>query len=280
MFNKDSYYNSMIASRANTKHLWHSYDVPHNYLEVNSKGPNIYPRNCKEIVYAFNNYGFRSDEFDLNSDLSILFTGCSYTEGVGLPVNSIWSNILLNRLRVVTGKNIPQWNLALSGAGLDSIANGLYWYSLKFKKKLDYIVILFPAFSRREFCYDTKDIKIWQHPKCPGINEGDVVDRLFADSAFIRYQSIKNLALIDAVSKNLNAKVIYSVWQGHETYTDHEDSIIQENFPNFQYIKYPNWKYNSDFARDSEHPGPSMHEKISEAFFEGYFKKQLYELSK
>lgn len=276
MFNKDFYYNSDVANRANTEHKWHAYDTPENYLEVNSKGHNIYTIDSNDISYAFNNHGFRSDEFDSHSDVSILFTGCSYTEGVGLPVNKIWTTGLLNKLKVRTGKTIPHWNLALAGAGLDSIANGLYWHSVNFKRKLDYIVILFPAFARREYCYNTKDIKTWFHPDSPGLSaDSNIVDRLFIDSEFIEYQSIKNLALIDAVSKSLNAKVIYSMWTFQGAAVEHEVKIIQENFPNFQYIKYPDSKYDINWARDSMHPGPDMHEKISEVFFDNYFKKEI-----
>jgi len=276
MFNKDFYYNNEIANRANTESNWHAYDTPENYLEVNSKGSNTYLKDCNDICYTFNNHGFRSDEFDSHSDIPILFTGCSYTEGVGLPVNKIWSTRLLNKLKVRTGKTIPHWNLALAGAGLDSIANGLYWHSVKFKRKLDYIVILFPAFTRREYCYNTKEIKTWFHPGSPGLSsDSNIVDKLFIDREFIEYQSIKNLALIDAVSKSLNAKVIYSVWSFLGVAAKREIDIIQENFTNFQYIKYPDLEYDIDFARDSVHPGPSMHEKISEVFFEEYFKKEI-----
>jgi len=273
MFNKDSYYNSIISNRANTELSWHAYDLERNYLEVNSKGPNIYPKDCDEIRYKFNNYGFRSDDFDIDSDVSILFTGCSYTEGIGLPANKMWTNRLLSRLKAKTGKTIPHYNLALAGAGLDSIANGLYWYSTKFKKHLDYIVILFPPFSRREYCYNTKDIKTWFHPESPGLSaDSKVVDELFIDIEFIKYQSIKNLALIDSISKSLNAKVIYSMWDFPGIDTEYEVNIIQQNFPDFEYIKYPDLKYDIDFARDSTHPGPTMHEKISELFFNEYFK--------
>jgi len=281
MFNKDSYYNSIITNRANAEFAWHAYDLEHNYVEVNSKGTNIYPKDCKDIRYTFNDCGFRSDNFNMHSDIPILFTGCSYTEGIGLPVNKIWTNRLLDKLKEKTGKTIPHWNLALAGAGLDSIANGLYWYSLKFKKHLDYIVILFPPFARREYCYNTADIKTWFHPGSPGLsNDSKIVDALFMDIEFIKYQSIKNLALIDSVSKSLNAKVVYSMWDFPGTATEYEVGIIQENFSDFQYIKYPNLNFDIDFARDSTHPGPSMHNKISEVFFDEYFKKQLQELSK
>lgn len=274
--NKDSYYNRLIANRANTELAWHAYDIPTNYLEVNSKGANIYPKECKELSYAFNNHGFRSDNFEEHSEFPILFTGCSYTEGIGLPLNKVWNNRLLYKIKSATGKNIPFWNLALAGAGLDSIANGLYWHSIKFKRKLNYIVILFPPFARREYTYNTKGIKTWFHPQSPGLeDDSKVVDKLFMDLEFIKYQSIKNLMSIDAVSKSLNAKVVYSMWDFLGTSMATEVKIIQENFPDFQYIKYPDLKYDIDFARDSAHPGPSMHEKISQVFWDEYFKELI-----
>jgi hypothetical protein len=123
---------------------------------------------------------------------------------------------------------------------------------------------------------NTKEIKTWFHPESPGLSaDSNIVDKLFIDKEFIEYQSIKNLALIDAVSKSLNAKVIYSVWSFLGAAVEREIDIIQENFTNFQYIKYPDLKYDTDYARDSMHPGPAMHEKISEVFFEEYFKKEI-----
>lgn len=277
---KDFHYNKVVASRANTELSWHAYDTSYNYLEVTSKGPNLYTRDCTEISYKFNNDGFRSDNFDEHSDLPILFTGCSYTEGVGLPLDKVWAKRLIDKIKLKTNKQIPFWNLALAGTGLDAIANGLYWHSLKFKKKLEYIVILFPPFARREYCYDTNDIKTWFHPNSPGLDaDSKIVDALFMDIEFIKYQSIKNLMLIDSIAKSLNAKVVYSMWDFLGTAMAEEVKVIQQNFPDFEYVKYPDLQYDIDWARDSTHPGPTMHEKISEAFWEECLKN-IEEISK
>ena len=276
LINDNSYYNKLISNRANKILDWHAYDQPNNYLEVNSKGINLYPKQCNEISYEFNNHGFRSDNFENHADIPILFTGCSYTEGVGLPLNKVWAKRLANKLADETGKTIPFWNLALAGAGLDSIANGLYWHSINFKKQLDYIIILFPPFTRREYTYKTADIKTWFHPGSPGLeDDSKIVDSLFIDLEFIKYQSIKNLMLIDSVAKSLNAQVVYSMWDFLGTSTTNEVKIIQENVPHFHYVKYPDLKYDIDLARDSTHPGPSIHEKIRDVFWNEYLKERF-----
>jgi hypothetical protein len=41
-----------------------------------------------EIEYSFNNYGFRSEEFDTTP--SILYLGCSFTVGIGLRIEHTW----------------------------------------------------------------------------------------------------------------------------------------------------------------------------------------------
>lgn len=66
-----------------------------------------------EIQYRFNSHGFRSCEFDRAT--SVLCLGCSFTMGIGLPLEQTWPWILQQK----TG--IKCWNLGLGGVGLDTI---------------------------------------------------------------------------------------------------------------------------------------------------------------
>jgi hypothetical protein len=257
-FNKDSFFYKMVARRANTIRSWDCVDSLKNYLEVNSNGPNLYSKDS--FNYSFNNHGFRCDNFENHSDIPILFSGCSYTEGTGLPVEQIWTNQLLDKIKLKTGKNISYWNLAICGSGLDAISSSLYWYSIKIKKPIKYIIILFPPFSRRQFMFMDNSIKYWFHPGASRTESySKDVDTLFSDLYFIKYETLKNLMLIDSVAKNLNSKIIYSTRTSPGS--DEEVAFIQENFPHFSYIKYPDLKYQTDLARDSSHYGPSVHKK-------------------
>ncbi len=66
----------------------------------------------KGIVYNYNNWGFRSREF--NSPGGIMFLGCSHVTGVGLPEQDTFAHIV--------GKNIglQVYNMGISGGSNDS----------------------------------------------------------------------------------------------------------------------------------------------------------------
>ena len=65
--------------------------------------------NC--ITYIFNHQGFRCDEFDDRP--AGLALGCSFTEGVGIPVDDTWPAVLSDLI----GQHI--WNLGIGGSAMD-----------------------------------------------------------------------------------------------------------------------------------------------------------------
>lgn len=68
----------------------------------------------RQIEYRYNNLGFRSD-VDFTPDLKGVVTlGCSFTEGIGLPLELTWGAKIANYL------NLPHINLGSSGTGLDT----------------------------------------------------------------------------------------------------------------------------------------------------------------
>ena len=64
------------------------------------------------FTYEFNSHGFRCKEFTGNP--SIMFLGCSFTMGMGLPVNLIWPELLSRRL------NLQCVNLGIAGSSADT----------------------------------------------------------------------------------------------------------------------------------------------------------------
>ena len=278
-FNKDSYFIERIANRANSTTLWDAVDTPEFYKPTTKFGKNLFSKS--DITYKFNNYGFRSDDFDEKSDIPILFVGCSYTEGTGLPIDAVWTTQLLDKIKIKTGKTVPHWNLAGAGAGFDDISVALYWHKIKFKQPIKYIVGLFPSFNRRGYYYQNDQYKYWFHPGDYSTDH-DVTDNLFIDEYFIKFQTLKNLMLIDSVAKSHGAEIIYSIWEALGSDSTAPGSIyvkerefIQNNFPNFHYIPYPDLSNNIDYARDGKHPGPHLNKKISEEFWNNYFSKNI-----
>ena len=166
----------VLSSRRNTTQLWQTPDSLEQYKETTKFGKNLYKPG--DFTYSFNEYGFRCDSFNLNSDISIVFAGCSNTEGVGLPLEEVWAYKLLEKIRKHTNKTIPYWNIGFGGAGLDTIAANLY----EFNKlhKIDYIFLYLPGTDRREYMSDLKYRKMWSSSFSDN-TKNSIINDIFSD---------------------------------------------------------------------------------------------------
>jgi len=92
----------------------------------------------RTIEYTFNSKGFRCNEFS-NYD-SIIFLGCSYTIGIGLPIANTFSYIVADKI------SLQNFNLGLAGgSNSSSFRLGYYWIP-KIKPK---IVVQLSTFNER-----------------------------------------------------------------------------------------------------------------------------------
>lgn len=94
-----------------------------------------------EITYCYNSHGFRSSEFK-HGPCGIAL-GCSFTEGVGLPVDTTWPYLLSARL------GIPVWNLGVGGASIDTVFRIFEYYVQMLSPK--FVCVLMPPPMRFEF---------------------------------------------------------------------------------------------------------------------------------
>ena len=93
------------------------------------------------ISYNYNYQGFRSEEFD-DRPCGLAF-GCSFTEGIGLPLEAAWPSLLSEKL------NLKVWNLGQGGAALDTIFRLLDHYVDVFNPK--FVAVCKPPQSRYEY---------------------------------------------------------------------------------------------------------------------------------
>lgn len=108
-----------------------------------------------ELTYKLNNYTYRSDDFNVHQQQKdIVYSGCSFTFGVGVPYKSIWAYMLNESLNQ---NNF--YNLGISGGSYESIIFDIYTYIKKFGKPKAFIV-LFPPPVRLMFMQESKNIKI------------------------------------------------------------------------------------------------------------------------
>lgn len=102
------------------------------------------------ITYSYNSRGFRSREFD-NTPSGIAL-GCSFTEGVGIPVESTWPSQLSNLLDT----NI--WNLGVGSSSADTAFNLLEHYINELN--VQFVLLCAPPMDRFEFFRYEEPIRI------------------------------------------------------------------------------------------------------------------------
>jgi hypothetical protein len=101
-----------------------------------------------QVEYLYNSDRFRCDEFtnEHNNKKHILFAGCSETEGVGSPLDTVWSKIIYNSLSQNNDLS-GYFSLGKSGWGWQKIINNFLIYSKKYGYP-EYLIVLLPRVSR------------------------------------------------------------------------------------------------------------------------------------
>jgi hypothetical protein len=139
---------------SNQKIYFNSIDSEELYQQNKiEKGPNWYYYD-NEIEYKFNSWGYRSKEFDLLGRDYLLTFGCSYTEGVGLHYEDMWSTKLAKVL------DLDIFNLGSGGTGLDfQMYNTILFfnYVLKLNKLPKLVVYQWPEKHRTVYAFKSKD---------------------------------------------------------------------------------------------------------------------------
>jgi hypothetical protein len=106
------------------------------------------------ITYKINSHGFRCDEFEPGDYLVTL--GCSYTAGIGLPVDVLWPTLVGKEL----GLRVA--NLAWGGYSADTCFRLATYWIPKLAPKL--VVMLSPPSARIEILFDNASRFEYQPP--------------------------------------------------------------------------------------------------------------------
>lgn len=97
--------------------------------------------------YRLNSYGYRGPEFNSNTDL--LFAGCSFTYGTGIPEDGIWGSLIAQQM------NMSYNNISSSGASIDWIVRQLFAYFKKYGNPKT-LLCLFPNPTKIFFASDSE----------------------------------------------------------------------------------------------------------------------------
>ena len=180
------------------------------------------------IVYKFNSYGYRTKEFELNSDKkSILCLGCSFTYGTGVNYEDSWPSHIETQF-----SEYNVYNLGIPGSSGDTITRLLT--NIEDLLKPVMVLILWPEIQRYEIYYKNKIIDVSSKDK------NAYTPTTLIDSHFEALKQ-KNQAIINLLKNKFN----YQIFE-HET-------------KNLQQIT------GVDTARDT-HPGPLSQKIIAQIF--------------
>jgi hypothetical protein len=257
-----------------------------------------YVKNIKDdILYTLNKQYFRSDSFEKfnNENINILYAGCSFTFGMGIPDDFLWTNLLTNKIQETTDKKVDPYNIGFRGFSNYLIIKNIMSFIRNYGKP-DYIFALFPDCAR-DFIFNDFDN-----------NYGYVFPRFFNAKGSSKFEVnyTKNFTYETNIMRSsdmikhledfcyfANIKLYWTSWYypDYKIYKNNnflslvetDTSFLQANagyqrmYTDIEHgVQYPYMNTNNlpywDLARDLVHPGTAWTHHISSEFFREYVK--------
>jgi hypothetical protein len=196
------------------------------------------------ITYKFNSNAFRSEEFDPAAD-NLVALGCSFTMGVGLPIQTVWPSLLGHAL------NLHVCNLGWGGFAADSCFRMAEYWIPYLNPKL--VVFLVPNKPRLEIIVNENigetvtimPTNFEDHPHLSGF-----IKHWFGQDENSRLNNKKNQLAVEAICRQLDIPFLYYEAEPEMGKT----SVV-------------------DHARDILHTGPTAHKIFIEKIINDYTKK-------
>jgi hypothetical protein len=190
------------------------------------------------ITYKINSEGFRCDEI-VNDEPCMIALGCSFTVGIGLPVEVIWPTLVGKAL------GIKVYNLAWGGNSTDTCFRlARYWIP---KLKPSVVAMLAPPRSRVEVSTisDTvPPVKIFMPMSQSTLfqKHDEFLKHWFGNEQNHHDNQEKNMLAIESIAVRSLAKFA-------SIKVDDEVSCSRDQF---------------DYARDYMHTGPTAHKLLAD----------------
>lgn len=242
-----------------------SYDMEPNtsykrtWGEIIFDSRNKFDDNLYALSYDLNNYGHRCDNFtNTHNEDHILFAGCSFTFGEGLPYLSNWSGKLYLKL-----KNKYELSGYYSLGFPNGVTSIIISNIVKYCEKFGMPKILFCLFpdSVRKVDYDGGTLKVsYTHDE--------------KHKALGRLDIYNSINLLERFCYDNKINLMWTTWDKSDL-----DFFNNCNFKNFLYIDESDILYyasnieekNSLFykmARDNAHPGLRYSDGLANIFME------------
>lgn len=202
------------------------------------------------ITYKINSHGFRCDEIQ-DGEPYMIALGCSYTAGLGLPIDVIWPTLVGQAL------NLRVANLSWGGISADSCFRLAEYWIPRLKPKV--VTMLTPPTSRIELCLDEEATKGFRNvpvdvylPSSPEIKDNWFLKHWFANEENQRINNLKNKLAIRQLCAELDIPCI--VLDSMDYMTGSREKL--------------------GYARDLLHGGIPAHKRIAEMMINDWSKIQ------
>jgi hypothetical protein len=232
------------------------------------------------IVYRYNNEGFRCDDFGVKKDgLHILFGGCSETEGAANELEDVWSHIVYSKIKE-SQQTSGYYNVGKAGLTISGIVMNVFQYIYDYGSP-DYIFLQLPDQAR----YVTWSEKDSYHPKYQV--RGQDIDNYGKDEFFKNHENAEvikiNILFNYFLLKNLiqvcesnNIKLIWSTWCIPSITKLAPDLAKLEGYIDTSTYTKEHWdiKIQDLRARDGWHFGKGFHKIWANKFYEEFLNDQ------
>lgn len=193
-------------------------DVFKKYKEIQKSNGRTSIYNEDNIHYLLNSMNYRCDEFDkntfINSDLNIIFTGCSYTFGFSIPSDHTWPHLMHQELmKIFPDKRIPYFNLGMVGCGLNTFVRQIMNLTNAYSN-IDMIVLLAPGVLRREvFSEDMKELYKFgpngrESCQSDKLKAYDLYEKDLESDGLMFYRAAMDLMLMKTICEAKNIKLM------------------------------------------------------------------------
>jgi hypothetical protein len=229
---------------------------------ISRKG-HVYPDPL--ISYKINNYGYRCDDITVeDSTNNFIFSGCSNTFGIGVPLESIWAHQLNEELG---GEKFI--NLGMNSGSHKTIVFDIFRYIKNFGKPKG-VFVLFPNMERHIGFNVDKDknifVLVYRNPK----GREDMqkcLDAIPEDVAFFEFYH--TVMMLEDYLEALGIPLVWATWDKKlnenilrtKGFKNHVNTQNFDIFDKTDAIGKPK-KFDNDYwtiARDFSHMGTKSH---------------------
>ena len=250
-----------------------------------------------DIEYKLNEQYFRSQSF-LNFDsgkTNALYAGCSFTFGLGLPEELLWTNILNNKLSQHLKEDVQLFNIGFRAFSNYLIIKNIMSFIRTYGKP-DFLFVVFPDCAR-DFIFNEKtgDYE-YVFPRFFNPNKLNHFEIKYTKGFSYETNILKSIDMIRHLEDFCQAaeiKLYWTTWYypdfdiykkaGFRNLVDTDTTFLQANTGykrtytyghdgvEYKYENTENLKY-WELARDLVHPGSAWTHHISKELFGEFIK--------